>query len=299
MTRGGRRRWSRALALLAAMAAISFAAPFFRKAAPTPPLSAAAIRLAIASLFLLPWTVRALASGRLRGPLLRAAALGGLLYAVHFGAWVTSLALTSIAASVTLVTTTPLLLALAGAVTGRDRPEPRLWRSLALAVVGLLIVGGRDLSLGREALAGDALALLGAFAMAAFLANARRLGQAMELGAFAGTATGVGALVLFAASALAGVPLRPASTAALGYLALAALVPQLVGHNLMTWAVRDAKAATVAMTVVGEPAGATILGWLWLGEAVPPWTMVGCAITLAAVVLAASEQHEDTAPLPT
>jgi len=39
------------------------------------------------------------------------------------------------------------------------------------------------------------------------------------------------------------------------------------------------------MAVVGEPVGATILGWIWLGEAVGPVVLAGCAVTLCSVIL--------------
>ncbi|RJO67058.1 MAG: EamA/RhaT family transporter, partial [Myxococcales bacterium] len=81
-------------------------------------------------------------------------------------------------------------------------------------------------------------------------------------------------------------PLRPASSEALLYIVLAAALPQLVGHNLLTWSVRFLPPAAVGMAVVAEPVGATALAWLWLGEAAPPWVALGCALTLAGVVLA-------------
>ena len=67
---------------------------------------------------------------------------------------------------------------------------------------------------------------------------------------------------------------------------LAALVPQLIGHNLLTWALRHTQPATVAMAVVAEPVGAAALGWIWLGESVTMPVAAGCALTLAAVILA-------------
>jgi drug/metabolite transporter (DMT)-like permease len=279
--------------LLVAMAAISTAAPLFRKAATTTPLVAAGWRLAIAAAVLLPWTLRA-AFRRPPARFYRAAALAGVCYTVHFGAWVTSLALTSIAASVTLVTTTPLLLGLAGAITGRDRPDRRFWLYLGLAFLGLLALGRQDVRARGDALAGDVLALVGAAAMASYLAIARRVGDDMDLGAFSGVATATGAALLFGAARALGMPLTPSPPAALGYLALAALLPQLVGHNLLTWAVRDAKPAAVAMTVVGEPVGATLIAYLWLGETVAPAAAVGCALTLSAVVLAAVDSRRQT-----
>jgi drug/metabolite transporter (DMT)-like permease len=268
-----------------AVLALSFAAIFFRKAAPTHPLVASGIRLAVACGVLLPFLLRAVGRRSLHRRVAAWACAAGLFYAIHFGAWVTSLGLTTVAASVTLVTSTPLLLAVAAVLTGRDRPSGRLWIAIALSLAGVSTIGGFDFTLSPEALAGDALALLGAAAMAGYLLIGRRLGDEMDLFAFSAIATGVGALVLIASAALFGLPLSPASSEALLYLVLAALVPQLVGHMLLTWALRHTTPTVVGLSTVGEPVGATLLGWLWLGETVPPLVLAGCGVTLTAVVL--------------
>ncbi len=274
------------LALLTAVVAISFAAIFFRLASPTPPLVSAGVRLTFSALLLAPWTLRGLRAGRLAGDRGRAAVLGGLLYALHFGSWVASLERTTIAASVTLVTATPILLALHGLATGRDRPTRRLWIALGLGVVGVAILGGTDLGRGAEALLGDALALVGCAAMAAYLLVVRRLGPELDVLAFAGVATGVGAAALAGATLILGGPLLPASPEAAGWLLLSALVPQLIGHNLLTWALRHAPPTVVGMATVGEPVGASLLGFLVLGESVGPLAAIGCAVTIGAVVMA-------------
>ncbi len=281
--RGGHRAVP--LALAVAIVAISFAAIFIREAAPTHPLIVAATRLAIAALILAWPTMRAWRAGRLPAKVLRAAASCGALYGLHFGTWVTSLTMTSVASSVTLVTATPLLLAGLALVTGRDRPEPRHWASIGLALVGLTAIGWADLSLSREALVGDALALVGAAAMAGYLQIARGLGRELDVLAFGGLTTSFGAVALLAASLVAGVPLHFASLESLGWIALAALVPQLIGHNVLTWLLRHATPTAVGLSTVGEPVGATLLAWLWLGEPVTPLVGVGCAITLGAVLL--------------
>jgi drug/metabolite transporter (DMT)-like permease len=273
------------VALAVAVAAVSFAAIFFRLAAPTHPAVAAGLRLLVAAAVLAPVTLRAVWRGSMRGRQLRLALLAGVFYGLHFGAWVSSLSLTSIAASVTLVTTTPLLLAALGIATGRDRPTGRLLALLGVAFVGLLIIGGGDLRLGRDALVGDGLALLGAVAVAGYMLTSRRLGEALDVWAFSGVATAVGAAVLLGGAAVAGVPLRAASWEAFGYLVAAALVPQLIGHTLLTWTLRYTKPMVVALAVLGEPVGATVLGYYWLGEPVSPMVALGCAVTLAAVAL--------------
>lgn len=273
------------LALGGAIVSLSFAAIFVRLASPTHPLVVAGARLAIASALLAVPTLRAWRAGRLPPRVVRRAALCGLFYGLHFGAWITSLTLTSVASSVTLVTATPLLLALLSIASGRDRPERRHWTSIGLALIGLALIGWADLSLSPEALIGDALAFVGAVAMALYLATARTLGRDLDVLAFGGVATFVGALALFGAALTFGVPITVASAESLLFIALAALVPQLVGHTLLTWSLRHATPTAVGIATVGEPVGATVLAWIWLGERVGALVAVGCAITLGAVLL--------------
>lgn len=289
-----------ALALSVAILAISFAALFFRKAAPTHPLVAAGIRLTIAAVILLPkvlWTSR---TQQLSRRFWLTAIAAGMLYSVHFGAWVTSLTMTTVAASVTLVTATPILLALHGVLTGRDRPNRGLWVAIALAVVGVATIGAHDLQASTGALAGDGLAFLGAAAMAGYMILARSLGTGLDTFAFSGVATATGAVVLLGTAAVGGIPIEPASASAAGYLLMSALVPQLIGHSLLTWCLRHTRPAVVGMSTVGEPVGATILSFLWLGEPVAPLVAAGCTVTLAAVVIALRKRepqhHPDDQP---
>ncbi|MCB9544456.1 MAG: DMT family transporter [Myxococcales bacterium] len=272
-------------ALAIAVLAISFAGPLFRLAAPTPPLVASGLRLLLAATCLLPFSLRAHRQGRLPATHLRWGVVAGGLYGLHFGAWVWSLKLTSVAASVTLVTATPLLLAIIGVATGRDRPTGRLWLAIGLATAGVGVIGGAHLELAGDALVGDALALLGAAAMAGYLLVVRRLGRVDPLG-FTGIAAAVGGVTLLGTALVLGHAPVAASPAAWGWLALAAAIPQLVGHSLLTWSLRHTTPTVVGLATVGEPVGASLIAWLVLGEAVTGEVAAGSAIILVAVVTA-------------
>jgi drug/metabolite transporter (DMT)-like permease len=270
------------VAIAVGVTAIAFAAIFFRNAAPTPPLVAAGLRLSLAALLFLPFSTRQLLT--LSPALWRDATLGGLCYALHFGAWVSSLALTSVAASVTLVTATPLLLMIAAFATGRDRPTRRQLFSLPVALVGTALLGGSDAFAG-DALLGDALAFVGAVAMAGYLLLVRRHGQALPVLAFATVACAMGGATLLGVALALGLSLAPPTWEAATYVVLATLLPQLVGHTALTWALRHVKPTTVGLATVAEPVGATLLAWLWLHESPSAMTLAGCAITLSAVLL--------------
>lgn len=274
-------------ALVVAVVAISFAAIFFKMTAPTHPLVAAGLRLAIAAVVLAPFAIRARRRGRMSGKTLRLAVLGGGCYAVHFGAWVSSLTMTTVASSVTLVTATPLMLAIVGWFTGKDKPSARLWIAIGIACAGLAVVSDHDRHLGTEALIGDALALLGAAAMAVYLLLTRGLGEDLDPLAFIGVSASVGSLMLLTTAWGAGIDLMPSSNTAAVYILLAALIPQLVGHSLLTWSVKFLPPTIVGLATVGEPIGSTLLAMFWPGieEPVSGQMLLGGALVLTAVVI--------------
>lgn len=285
------------VALIVAATAISFAAIFFRKASPTHPLVAAGIRLAIAGAILAPFTWRRCLA--LSPAIRKQAAIGGLFYGLHFGTWVWSIELTTVAAAVSLVTATPVLLVVYGWWSGRERPTGALLAAIGVSACGMLLIGGTDFGSGWRPLLGDALALCGAAAMAAYMLTVRRLGH-VDLGAFLTIAIVVGAIVLLTTAAALGIPIRPASAEALFWLSMAALIPQLIGHTLLTWCLRYSSPTRVAMATVAEPAGATLIAWLWLGDTVGPVVLLGCSLTVCAVAISvryssrtASERGED------
>ena len=70
-----------------------------------------------------------------------------------------------------------------------------------------------------------------------------------------------------------------------------AVVPQLLGHTAMNYALRHVSATLVAVCILGEPIGASILAMAMLGE-IPTWLQVaGGSLILAGIVTAAMEKR--------
>ena len=127
------------------LVAVSFAAIFIRLAA-APALVVAFYRLLIASLVMLPVTVRSLARTPLRGKALASTVLAGALLAVHFATWISSLSFTTVAASVTLAATSPLWAALIAWLLFSVAPTLSVMFGVLLAVAGAAIIGFGDLA---------------------------------------------------------------------------------------------------------------------------------------------------------
>jgi len=69
-------------------------------------------------------------------------------------------------------------------------------------------------------------------------------------------------------------------------LVLLAVVPQLMGHMSLVWALRFVSATLVTIAVLGEPVGATVLAFIILDEA-PTWSeIVGGVLILAGIFVA-------------
>ena len=174
-----------------AILSISTAAIFIRFAQETvPSITIAAYRMALASLILLPFSFKkAVVDLReLRGKGLSQLVLSGFLLAAHFASWIISLEFTNVLSSVVLVTTTPIWVSLLSPLLFKEKITEEFWLGLAIAFIGILVVAGIVLNGGRliadltnpavpliEGLAGNLLALAGAFFAAGYVVIGRRL----------------------------------------------------------------------------------------------------------------------------
>jgi drug/metabolite transporter (DMT)-like permease len=211
-------------------------------------------------------------------------ALSGALLAVHFGTWIASLEYTSTAASVALVCTNPIFAALFGTLLG-DRVSRREVIGIAIAAAGCAVLAGGDWRAGGDALIGDGLALVGAASAAAYLVVGRRLRASVPLLPYLGTVNAIAAIALLVATIATGVRLD--GLAAHSYLACAgsALVASFIGHSLLNAAVRTTPTHLVALAVLGEPIGSSLITWAAFGEQPPIHAAAGGAVVLAGIAV--------------
>jgi drug/metabolite transporter (DMT)-like permease len=167
-----------------------------------------------------------------------------------------------------------------------ERPARSALFGMAVALAGTLVIAGGGFDGGSRALLGDLLALAGAVFAAIYVLLGRSLRQQLSLVTYSS--------IVYATSAVALAAVMLASgTAFMGYPAKTWLVfalitagPQFLGHTTFNYLLGHVRASVVAVALLAEPVGATILAWTILGEAPGPATVVGGAIVLAGVYLA-------------
>ncbi len=251
-------------------------------------LAVAAWRLTLATLILAPlaFATRRAELRTLRRREWALALIAGALLALHFATWITSLALTSVAASVVLVSTSPLFAGVASHLILKERLTRPVVVGLVIAIVGSAIIGVGDAGMGAHRLTGDLLALVGALAVAGYFLIGRRLRARLSLLGYVFPVYGSAAVILMGLAAAAQVPLSGYSPISWLWLLLVALIPQIVGHSSLNWALRHLTATYVTIASLGEPIGSTILAWLLLDEPPTLAALVGGALILTGITIA-------------
>lgn len=229
-------------------------------------------------------------------------AVAGIALGLHFVTWLASLGLTSAAASVSLVATAPIMIAVFLAATGRP-PARATWVALGVALVGTIIITAGDaaggaLDTSNDALVGDLLALVGAAMMAIYLVVGDGLRAELSTAAYASRTYGVAAATTGIIAVVSGLRLTGYDTTT--WLAIGGMIlgPQLAGHTALNHLLQRFGSVTVSLALLAEPFGAAALVWLAFRDVPPVAALLGGPVIVAglAIHLLGSPRPAEPAP---
>ena len=273
----------------AGVVVLSFASIIIR-VTPAPSIIIAAGRMVVATLVLTPFfwarfrARRAEFAGVSAWPLV----VSGVLLAAHFAVWIESLNRTSVASSVVLVAMNPIFVAALSPLVLKEKVSWRLVLVVVLGVVGAAFIAGPQLK-SSAVTAGNLMALAGAACAGGYLMAGRSVRPRLSLVSYIYVVYGIAAAVLVAYAMVSGARMTGYSGRAWLFIVLLGLGPQLLGHTSFNWALKYVSAPTVAMAVLGEPVGTTILAWLLLRQAPTAYEAVGGAVICAGIYLAVAD----------
>lgn len=285
-------KFSPKAAIVVAVISISFASIFI-KWSDAPALAIAAYRLAFATLILLLPTL-VFKRHEFRGITKKEyviLALVGVALAFHFGFWISSLKYTTVANSVILVSTHPILIALVSHYYLGERISKVAGAGVGIALVGMVIIGSSDFAVSQESLYGDFLALLGMFALATYLLSGGRLRQKTPVLPYVTVVYGFATICLFLGCFIFSVPLYPYPNEEWVLFLALAIVPMILGHTVYNWTLRYVTALVVSMSILGEPILSAILAYFLLNEEPTRWVVLGGILVLLGIYLVASRSR--------
>lgn len=281
------------LALLAAMFFWGSSAVFLRTTALTlAPENALALRYII----LVPLLAIGLAAtqqwriARAHWPRLLVVALAGMLGS----AWFTMQGFARVAAGLGTVVqmVEPIIIAFLAFALIREPLTQRIWLGLAVSILGGAILFWPDLSAATQQPVdpwGVAALICASTCWAIYTIGAKPLLSTYSGFTVTAWSSLIAAPLIFL---LASVPyselLRTTSVGSWLEIAYLALFNSIIGNVLWTYGTRHLPGASVGSFLYLMPVVAVVAGFLWLGEPITPYLVVGGVIMLAGVALAQS-----------
>jgi drug/metabolite transporter (DMT)-like permease len=215
--------------------------------------------------------------------------LAGVLLAVHFSSWLIGLRLTSVTASTALVCTTPVW-TVGFDLLRRVRVPRQVLLGVLLAMIGVVAITGVDASRSGRALLGDLLSLLGAVAVAGYVRLGERVMRSTSTAVYTLIAYSSCALALLSACLASGAQLAGFSGRTWIELAIVTVGAQLLGHTLLNVALPQVGVTPLALAILLEVPGASLVAWAWLGQLPPLSVLPGTALMLAGLVIVLSSR---------
>lgn len=268
-----------------AIIGISFSA-IFVKWTEAPTGMTAMARLFFAAGLLFPWVYRQRTEWHhlTRRSWLLLLASGGSL-ALHFICWMESLRYTSVASSTTLNAIQPVFVMIAAYLCFRIRVRGSAILIMCLALLGMIGMGWGDFRVGSHVLFGDFLAMMGALVLTVQLLAAKSLRAHLSASTYSFIVFVIAASVIACYNAIRNDLWTPMSYADIGWALALAVVSTFLGHHIFNYLLKEMNPTSVAMGVLGEPVGATVLAYFLLHETVTGLQLVSGLVILTAIAL--------------
>lgn len=275
--------------------AVSWAAIIIRLA-DADPISTALYRMGFATLIIAPFALKGLGTGLRRISISDRALLlaSGIALGLHFACWISSLKYTSISNSVIIVATHPFFVAVAETVFFKEKLTRKALFGMAVAFVGMVIIAGSDLKLGSEQLLGDVLAFFGAIFAGLYLILGRKIRRNLDNRHYVFPVYLIATITLLVILLIFGSPIGGFSGKVWLLFFLLALIPTVIGHTTYNYLLKFVRAHIVAITILGEPIGATIFAALIFSEYPSAATYMGGSLILIGIFLTLIKSKSDT-----
>jgi drug/metabolite transporter (DMT)-like permease len=218
-------------------------------------------------------------------------ALAGLCLAGDLAVWHWSIKFTSVANATLLANFSPVFVAVGAWLFFRQRFSLLFYLGMGVALAGAAILIGSGFNLGGQHLLGDGLGMLAAVLYASYMLAITRLRRDFSTATIMAWSGVVTCLALLPVTLLSGEKLLAVTLAGWAVLVGLALISQVAGQGLITFALAHLPVPFSSVSLLLQPVMAALLAWIILSEPVSLWQAVGGVIVLAGIFLARSSSR--------
>ena len=252
------------------------------------PFAITAWRLILATALLAPMANRKLAAVRCLSPRMLLVLLVGIVaLTTHFFSWIQAVQTTTVANATLFLSINPVITAAAAYLIFRERAGRNLKVALALGAAGVSILAGSDLSFSPEHIPGDLMSLLSSLLFTVYFMAAKKLRQQLDAIVSVTLIYGGSAVLSFIALPVWGLPLVDYDAQTWATFALMAIVPTMVGHSSLNYALKFIDAGKISAFTLVEPLLAGLVAAVAWGEAITPLTLLGYLLICGSVLMVA------------
>ncbi|HXP73703.1 MAG TPA: DMT family transporter [Stellaceae bacterium] len=229
-----------------------------------------------------------LARLRLRRADLWLMVFAGAVFGMNIAAYAWAVHLTSVANASLLSNLAPIFVSLASFLLFGERVSRGFIAAMIAAIVGVTILVGDKLAVGRGEILGDGLGVFSSLAFAGYLMaiGRLRLRQRQRSSTVMAASVVVTALCLLALALATGESLLPRTLYGWADLLALALISHALGQGLLTVALAHVSPTLSAVSLLTLPVTAALYGWLFFAEPLTLNQAIGAPMVLASILAA-------------
>jgi drug/metabolite transporter (DMT)-like permease len=213
----------------------------------------------------------------------------GIILAVHFTFWVTSLKMTSVSSSVILVTAHPIIVGPISHIFFKERLSSINVIGIIISFLGIIILvyGNYGFSSSIDTLEGNILAWLGGVAAGLYILGGRHLRSQISVIPYVSIVYSVATIVLFFFCILSNISITVISSQDLLIIFTMALISGIFGHTLYNWTLAKVRASIASVALLGEPIGSSFFALIipWINQIPSNYNILGGGIILSGIYL--------------
>lgn len=277
--------WKPYLALIGGVLCLSLSSLFIRWAQ-APGVVTSFYRMTLASIVLFPAFLKSLKTQK---SLLKQywvyPVVGSVFVALDHGFWATSIGMTSVANATLLNNLSSLWVALVAVLIWREQLDRRFWAGLILTLGGAGVVLSIDIFSQPQYTPGNLLAVLSSFFYAGYFLVTQRGRRHLDTISYLWLITAFSAVLFFGTTQVFGMALSGYSQATYLNFVGAALVSQVGGYFLISYALGHLPASLVSPTMIAQPVLTAVLAIPLAGELLSAGQYLGGVVVLVGIYL--------------
>jgi drug/metabolite transporter (DMT)-like permease len=219
----------------------------------------------------------------------------GIILALHFTFWITSLSYTSVASSVILVTSHPIIVAPLSFLFLKERLSPINILGIVVSLFGVIILvfgnygNGFD---GQMTLYGNLLAFFGGVAAGFYILGGRYMRRTVSVISYATIVYAIATVIILSFIIYSQKMLFDITQNDIMLIFIMAILSGIGGHTLYNWSLAHVRASLASVALLGEPIISSMLALIipWINEIPTQWTILGGGVILTGVYLTAREK---------